>query len=195
MIKNTLITILFISIIGIVTHSEVRISLRKEENQILEQSLVSQDYIIQKLRFNNYLIATHIGKKTFKNDYLIDEKGKKTPYDSIKIFEDKKVFFRYSQIGCNTCIEKSLELSQRYKVPMTIIANYENFNYLNTFKRVNQITNDIYKPYRNIFDFDTLHYPYFFVLNEQNQIIDFNLPMLDDMSITEEFLYRHREIQ
>ena len=101
----------------------------------------------------------------------------------------RKVFFRYAELGCNTCTEQVIAMIAEMNVKVIYLASYEQKNYMSTFKRMNKINQEVFNlKDQQLFPLDSLKIPYIFVSDKTDRIVDAHIPISDDLSFTSEFL-------
>jgi hypothetical protein len=181
--------------------SMVLYTLEKKKSQSLEQ-----DYALLK---GKSLVADFVNTKfsnnmiRIKDFYLAksdvmssDIKNQKDMVLQLKDLSKKgeTLFFRYSELGCNTCTEEVIELLNTYEIELEYLATYRSKTYLNTFKRMNGIKQEVYNvPIGvSLFPLDSLNIPYFFVADSLGNIVDAHIPIKENLSSTVEFLVQRK---
>ena len=161
-----------------------------EDYELLKYEEMVGDFVSRKLA--NNLIRNkdfYVENLDVVNTRVLDENGASLTLMNHSM-ESETLFFRYSELGCNTCTEEVIKLINTYEVDMTYLATYQSRTYLNTFKRMNRITQEVFNvPLgEKLFPLDTLDIPYFFVMDSVGNIVDAHIPVKEDLSFTEEFL-------
>lgn len=161
-----------------------------EEYELLKYEEMVGDFVGRKLA-NNLIRSKDFYLKNVDvvNTKVLDESGASMTLKDLSI-KNQTLFFRYSELGCNTCTEKVIKLINTYEVDMKYLATYQSKTYLNTFKRMNRITQEVFNvPLgEKLFPLDTLGVPYFFVVDSLGNIVDAHIPVKENLYFTEEFL-------
>ena len=143
------------------------------------------------LNFNNYKVENRNKHVLNYNSWNFDVNCKMTGQsvnDSIYDYIEELAFlksplliFRYSDMQCKPCFEKSLELIRETfdsTAQVLIVNSHKTDRDFKIFKMVNQIVHKNYLVPYGVFDWEIEKYgtPYFFILNTNNKISNIFIP-------------------
>jgi hypothetical protein len=132
--------------------------------------LISIGFYLGKVRRSMFI------KNNFfiKGETILGGAVMKNSKDSIIYFKDIKkntLIVKYSELNCKVCIDSMISVIKEFEkknINVIYIADYRIKRYLYLFKRINKISNEIYRT-----DFkssiDTLNVPYVYVI--ENDLI------------------------
>lgn len=152
-----------------ILNKNIDISILKKENQELQKNIsyysLKNDHYKKTLAFLQKNEIPNISHKI----ELSNESGDRFSLNRL-ISNDKKLVFRYSELGCNVCVDSQLvfinKFIQKYGSDRFImIANYSNLRNLNNFKKLNSIDYEIYNCREISEFFDRTNMPYYFILD------------------------------
>ncbi|OEK06341.1 hypothetical protein BFP71_01300 [Roseivirga misakiensis] len=164
-----------------------------EDYDLLKYEEMVGSFINSKL--SNNLIRSkdfYISSLDFENIELLKESGMSINMKNV-LTNDYTIFFRYTELGCNTCTEEVIKLLNTSNLKLEYLSTYQSKSYLNTFKRINGIEQDVYNvPLgQDLFPLDSLNIPYFFVVDKFGKVVDAHIPIKEDLKYTEEFITSH----
>ncbi|MFY0593750.1 hypothetical protein [Roseivirga sp.] len=163
-----------------------------EDYDLLKYEHMVGSFINSKL--SNNLIRSkdfYTSNPDFGNIELLGENGMPLTMKSV-LKRDYTIFFRYTELGCNTCTEEVIKLLNSSNLELEYLSTYQSKTYLNTFKRMNGIEQVVYNVplSQELFPLDSLNIPYFFVVDKFGKVVDAHIPIKEDLKYTEEFITR-----
>jgi len=129
---------------------------------------------------------------------LLSEEGEQS-FLRDHVLDSPKIIFRYSSKNCDVCVEKEIILLKELieEIGMSnviLVANYETSRNLYAFKRLNDLSYDIY----NCEDFglgiDGMSVPYYIIMNSLCQIEKFFIPQNQYPELTQAFYSSYKEM-
>jgi len=133
------------------------------------------------------------------SDSLIisDENRSYTTREFVNTFlKSNKLFFRYTDVNCNACVDSSLTVIKAFSEKLRdtniiILASYQTARDLYVWKRINKIKNPVLSiPYKSLaIKTENLNEPFFFVLNRFDRTVqNLFIPAKEYMRTTDEYL-------
>ncbi len=164
----------------------IYLNIRHTNPTAYEKSKKAGDYffaISNNLENDNQTLANKL--------VLIENNGCSQILDSI--IDEAKLIFRYSNLHCHSCIDKQLDLLNRYTDSIDdgriiLFAYYQNVRDRFLFTRSNHIRFNTYSVKSLDIPFEELQFPYFFVLDKNLKINDSFLPTKEDTMLTINYL-------
>lgn len=133
------------------------------------------------------------GKILDKNSIVTDEKGNKRLLS--EIIKGSKLILRYSDLNCNTCIDEQINnlnknIQQIGDENIILLTTYENYVYMQRFRKANRIKFAIYNVDDNLNnEIGDIGMPYYFILCEDNfRISNMFIGMREIPELTTDYL-------
>jgi hypothetical protein len=128
---------------------------------------------------------------------IYDENRAYTTREFVNMFlKSNKLFFRYTDVNCNACVDSSLIKIKAFSEKLRdsnviILASYQTARDLYVWKRINKITNPVFRiSYKSLaIKTENLNEPFFFVLNKYDRTVqNLFIPAKEYMHTTDEYL-------
>ncbi|MBD0833726.1 hypothetical protein [Aestuariibaculum sediminum] len=187
--KKTLILFLILSILfslylliqkGRLTlgYNDLRIVVNKQQDS-LNKALMQSDYF-NSLAMKNYQLGNLKIKKL--DLYKFNDTGLKIK-TKLPEGDKKKFIIRYSDIGCNTCVNLIFKRPERIKriqekFDIIVLVDFNRYEDFVLWKRASEIGNNVFWVKKGELPFDSLFEPssYSFILDEKLEVHSFFVP-------------------
>lgn len=133
------------------------------------------------------------GKKLPSHLDALDVNGNKVSLS--QIINSDKLILRYSELNCNTCVSKQLDILNSYidsigDKNVILLTNYDNNIYMKQFKKVAKIKFAIYNVGSELNELiPDIERPYFFILEQSLRINNMYIPQMDEEELTKAYLH------
>lgn len=113
-----------------------------------------------------------------------------------QIIGSDKLILRYSELNCNTCVNKQLDILNSYVDSIGIdnivlLTNYDNHIYMKQFKKVAGIKFSIFNVGTELNELiPDIERPYFFIIETNMRINNMYVPQIDEKKVTESYIHR-----
>lgn len=160
-----------------------------------EDSIKESSHRIER-EIRNYELRTN-GKVMNPLFEVFDTNGDKRTLS--KIIDGNKFVLRYSELNCNTCVNKQIELLNLYVDSIgadhiILLTNYDSNFYMKQFKRISKIKYPIFNIGANLNEcIPDIERPYFFIIYSNFRINSVYVPQIDESNVTK--IYFHRILQ
>lgn len=155
-----------------------------------EDSVKKSSHRIER-EIRNYELRAN-GKVLNPSLEVFDTNGNKRTLS--KIIDGNKLVLRYSELNCNTCVNKQIELLNLYVDSIgadhiILLTNYDSNFYMKQFKRISKIKYPIFNIGANLNEcIPDIERPYFFIIDSNFRINSTYVPQIDESSVTKTYL-------
>jgi hypothetical protein len=187
--------LLSLILLATVVHLYILNNTQKEMNLILNHE-------IERMAKENEMAFMHQGNRKYEimfngrclatSQKVIKESGDSVPLD--QLFRGSKLVFRYSELNCNTCIDKQIDILKKYAAKIgndniILFVSSSNSRYRIQFKKVNNIHFPIYELSSDLEkQLPNIDLPYYFIMEKNNlRINSFFIPQKEIHQLTEEY--------
>jgi hypothetical protein len=169
-----------------ISNQETKVNALLEEVKNYKRSYVN--YSTKSFLFENYELD--------KNIVLVSEGGTKVSLNDLQKNVGNLIVFHFSELNCNLCVDNEIrKLRSIIKSDSTlakrliVISKYSKQEYLNIYKRINQVTFEIYNIEGEDIEQHSIDMPFYFVFGSDHSCRNVFIPDKHLPNVTADYLY------
>lgn len=167
---------IFLCIILVLLYFGFEVKKKQKEQANIQKLSIEYQHELRNLNSRVKELINHCKYMLTDERMLIDstlsvQKENKESVHMWNLFQNHpKLVFRYSELNCNVCVEKEVELLKKFIEEigiqnMLMMTNGRSSSYNGQFKRMNQFDIEIYNVEDLGLKLDKINTPYYFVLD------------------------------